>query len=600
MPQQNLVPFEFTPGIDKDKTPYEVGAGFIDGDKVRFLKGKPEKMGGWIKYSSEIVDGVARDILSWVTLDTTQYLSVATNERVEIFANNRLYDITPFETTLSATDAINVSAGSTFATIDFPLNGMAVGEIFAFTSSPTTVGDNVVLQGEYTVISASSNTIEIDTGIVAAATSTSAGGSFTGGAVLPSGPEYNDVSFGYGSGTYGSGPYGGGVSTSGDGLIVPMRQWTLDNFGEDLLLNPRGGRLYEWDATLGLGVRAAVITASPSVVNTFLVTPTTRQVMVFGCVNEAGVYDPLAYRWSDEEDYNGWSTSATSQAGEDRVDEGSQFMGAVASKGEIVACTDTAAYRIFNPASGIWGKQLLSKSSGLLSQHALVDIDGTAYWLGTPGPFMYNGVVQTMINGYNETLFNGVNSIAIDMSQKEMIFAGVNKVFHEIIWFYPSLGSTKCNRYLIYNYLENLWYDGNIDRSVWEDADVFDKPLAINRDSSIFQHETGYNDDTVPLSAWIETGIVDIQQGSQIAFIDKMIPDMELQGNAGHAVTIKTKVYPQSALTTNKTYSVFQNSGKVSVRARGREMGIIWTSNGIDTFFRFGKNRFSMTPDGER
>ena len=601
MPQQNLSTVNLIPGINKNITEYEAGNRFVNGDKVRFQNGKPEKIGGWRKFTFDLTKGVARDGVSWNALDGSPFLAVGTNERLQVFRNDKFYDITPYSDTLSDTDGLTTVSGSNLVELRWTLHTIQVGNSIVFDSAVTVGG--LVLLGEYVITSIiDANTVEFHTPTNASADETDGGGSYTVGLILPKGLEYNLLSFGYGSGYYGQDSYGESGEVGETGTITRMRQWSLDNWGEDLIASPRGGKIYVWDTSVGIGSRSVAITNAPERNNFVLVTPSTRQIMSFGCINEAGEYDPLAYRWCSVENYNDWLTTSTSTAGDDRVSSGSEFIGAELSKADIIAFTDTSAYRLYQTPSvpGSWSQDMIAVTGGLISPHASINVDGIVFWMSKDNFYRYDGRVSLLDCTISSPLFDKVSEISLNPEQKEMVFCGLCKKFNEIIWLYPAKGSLRCNRYVIYNYAENLWYDGNLDRSVWVDADSFERPIAINRDGVPFEHEFGYNADGSSLLSFVETGYFDIQEGRQMMFIDKFVPDMELEGNQGHTITLKTKKYPQGNYQTSKTYTVLKDSGKINVRARGRQLSLRWTSSGLDSYFRFGKPRLSVTPDGER
>lgn len=587
----------FKPGINKNNTSYGNEGGWIDGDKIRFRDGRPRKIGGWENQSTSTATGVARDIISWTSLDSKKYLAIGTHTNIEIFFEGEFNDITPLRSSFASTSAVTTSVGSTNVNILVSSHDAQSGDSILVYSN-TTVGGNVYLNGLYPVTSVvDTNNLIITYPSAATATSTTSA-NISGYTLLQTGLEYNQVAYGWGAGTYGSGTWG--TPRTASTLTTDMRQWTFSTWGEDLLACNRGGMIYYWDETSGVDTHMAAISVAPSQNNTIIVSYPTRHLVSFGTVEEGtSVFDPMLVRWTSSENFYDWNVSAAGTAGFKRLEKGNKLVCAEPAKNETIVLSDTAAYSMRDVGyPDIFSFELIGQGCGAVSPHAAVNIDGNIFWMSDAAFYNYSGSLTTLKCTLREVIFNAYNSEGLNTSQKDMVFAGLNQEFNEIIWFYPSLNSTACDRYVIYNYLEDCWYDGYIDRCVWEGVNVFEKPYAVSSEGTLYAHEQGKDDDGSPMNSWIKSAMFDIDKGDKIMFVDKFIPDFNQVGSI--KLIFSTQKYPQSGEVVTKTYTISPSDGKVSLRARGRQASIEIQSNTANGDFVAGKPRFSLKEDGER
>jgi hypothetical protein len=584
----------FSPGINKNNTPYGNEGGWIDGDKVRFRNQRPRKIGGWQNQTTDTVTGVARDVISWSSLSADKYLGVATHKKVEIFFGGEFNDITPIRSTISSTSAISTSSGSNQVQVLVSSHDAQVGDDIVLYSTAS-VG-NVLLNGTYPITSVVNTNNLLITYTTVASNTVATSATVSGYLLLQNGLEYNQVALGWSAGAWGTGTWG--TPRTASSLISEMRQWSLSNWGEDLVACNRGGALYSWDETSGVTARMNVIAGAPSQNNAIIVSYPTRHLVTFGTTEQAtSIYDPLLVRWCSSENYNDWNVSAAGTAGFKRLEKGNRLMGAEPSKNDVLVFTDTAAYSMRNvDYPDIFTFDLIGQGCGIVSPHAAINIDGVVYWMSDSAFYRYDGSLRTLSCTMRDVLFDALNEQGLNQSQRDMVFCGLNQEFNEIIWFYPSRDSTQCDRYVMYNYLEDSWYDGSMDRSVWEGTNIFDKPLALSRDGVLYAHELGYDDDGAPMDSWIQSGMFDLDKGDEIMFIDRFIPDFNLQGNLSLEFT--TRKYPQSGSAVTKTYTIAPGAGKVSVRARGRQASVKFQSNTTNGNYIMGKPRFSLKSDG--
>ncbi len=586
----------FKPGINKNNTSYGNEGGWIDGDKIRFRNGRPRKLGGWQKQSSASLTGVARDIISWSSLDSAKYLGIATNKKVSIFSGGEYNDITPIRFPVSSVSAVTTSVGSNQVRVLVSSHDAQVGDDIVLYSA-TTVGGNVFFNGTYPITSVvDANNIFVTYPSVATATSATTG-VISGFTLLQNGLEANQVAFGWGAGAYSVSAWG--TPRVASTLISDMRQWTLNTWGEDLLACVRGGGIYVWDETSGVSSRMNRITAAPSQNNAIIVSYPSRHLVAFGTVEQAtSVFDPMLIRWCSSENYNDWNVSAAGTAGFKRLEKGNKLVGSEPSKNDILVFSDAAAYSMRNVGyPETFSFDLIGQGSGLVSPHAAVNVDGVVYWMSDSAFYRYDGSLRTLDCTVRDVIFDVENSIGLNQSQRDMVFAGLNQEWSEIIWCYPTKNSLKCNRYVIYNYLEDSWYDGSLERSVWEGVNVFSKPLAVNNEGVLYAHEQGKDDDGVPMDSWIQSAMFDLDKGDEVMFMDKFVPDFNQVGNL--TLQIQTKNYPQDGQVFTKTYTVAPGAGKVSIRARGRQASIKFQSNTTNGDFVVGKPRLAMKPDGD-
>lgn len=613
------------PGVYKNTTDLGAEGHYTSCDKVRWHYGQPQKIGGWVNElvtqfdfpTSTHFTGVARDTISWQNNEgSKQYLGVGTHKKLEVFYGGQIYDITPIRMTVSVcagAGGFTTSVGSTWVLLSVASNLAAVGDYLVVQSVATSVG-GISLSGQYEVVSVvGANVVYFDSRVTATGTSvyTSSG---TVVFLLNNGFQSNQAAIGWGSGGYGRQGYGTPLS-AGSGEVF-LDQWSLDNWGEDLVACRRGDHIYYWPENGGLlatevnrvSVRATTVSASPSVNNFILVHDTSRYLLSFGCTElDSGEFNPLHIRWCNQEDLTTWdplvSIAGGNTSGSLTIKGGSQIIGAVESRGEIITITDSPVYRVkYEGTPYIFTAEQIGEHAGGISQHCMIDIQGVIYWMGTGDFHIYDGVVKTLPCDIQDVVFRTNNPESLNFYQKEKVFAGVNSQFNEIIWLYPSSASDEIDRYIIYNYLEGTWYDGTMDRTVWEDAGVFAKPYAISEDGSLFVQETGVDDGPRAMPFFYESAYFDIQDGEDFVFTDKIVPDFRrVPAGKQLSFTITTKSYPQDPNPVVKgPYFIQDTTKKISLRARGRQAKYRVESSGTGVDFEMGVLKMNIIPDGKR
>ena len=621
MPLQKL---QFRPGIVQDATDYTNEGGWRDGDKVRFRLGMPETIGGWTKLTSSPMLGTCRDLHPWTNLIGTRLVGAGTNQKLYVLDGAQPIDITPVRrsVTLGANPIVTVNVGNPsgngYIKITDSSNGVFLGD-YVTLSGATAVGGITAAQinKEHQVVEVvDANKYIVDTGGTATSLATGGGASVAAAYQINTGLDSAAVGSGWSAGVWGRGAWNSAASVTIPG--ANLRLWSMDNFGEDLLANPRGGGIYYWDTSAGTSSRAVNITsisgnAQPQVANIVLVSERDRHVIAFGCDPEAdpGVLDPLTIRFSDQESFTDWAATATNTAGELRIGTGSEIVAAVQTKQQVVVFTDRSVSAMqFIGAPFIFGLSEVSTNTSILSQNAAVAVGDAVYWMGNDVFYRYDGNVSLIPCSVEEYVFNNVNT-----SQISKVTAGSNTEFNEVWWFYPSASSQNNDRYVVYNYAEKVWFYGTIDRTAWDQGGVSGLPIAASPDGNIYFHETGFSDGSTnppsPINSYIESSGVDIGDGEQFMSVKRVIPDIGFRNSTGNPLatfTLNARTYPGSGTTQTQSGSavrtvsspIAQYTEQLDVRIRGRAVSIKVESNQVDTQWRLGTTRIDLRPDGRR
>ena len=615
-----LAKFKFAPGINKEGTEYTAEGSWFDSDKIRFRSGYPEKIGGWKKYSSGTYLGTARSLHQWDDLGGTDFMGIGTNLKWYVEEGGSYNDITPIRATTSAGDVtFSATNGSSTVTITDTGHGALTGDFVTF-SAAASLGGNItatVLNQEYQidlVTSANAYTITAkDTSgstVTANSSDSGNGGSNTVGVYqINTGLDTYVASTGWGSGTWSRGTWG-----SADSNADNLRLWSQDNFGEDLIGNPRGGGLYYWDTSGGVSSRATNFTSLgtasdvPLLVNQIMVSEVDRHIIAFGSnsISTTSVLDELLVRWSDAEDAGNWTPSSTNSAGGQRISSGSYIVGALKTREEILVWTDAGVHsmRFIGGPFTFQFRQLMQGPS-IISPKAASIAASTVFWMDRGNFYMYDGAVRPLPCSVLDYITDDIN-----LNQAYKVFAASNPDFSEIMWFYPSGSSTEVDRYVIFNYKENLWSVGTLVRTAWTPAPTRTKPLAAGTaDSSnyIYQHETGYNDDGSAMTAYIESGDFDLQDGEHFVLLSRIIPDIKFQAEADTPTSdttvtmpMKGKNYPLESASTLSTSTIETTTTQSEIRGRARQAAIRIESSNVGMTWRLGDLRLELRPDGRR
>ena len=606
-----LINFRPAPGINKEVTDYTGQGKWTDGDMVRFFQGSAQKIKGWERFFSTTLVGVVRDQHAWVSLDGTRFNAFGTDRKLYLYSEGVAYDITPLRETQALTNPFTTNATTSVVVTDTG-HGAQQGDFVTFDSFSAI--DGLDMNKEFEITSVANNNAYVVTAGSAASGSTSGGGG-SGNAKyqINIGPELSTPAFGWGTDTWSSGTWG--TASSSSNVTLEARQWSLDNFGELLIATVLNGGAFEWSPSSGVSTRATAVTNAPTKSRLGLVSTPDRHVLFMGTqptIGGTNAQDDLLIRFSNQEDRNTYQPTAENTAGSLRIADGSRIVAAERSRGQILVWTDTSLHSMqFIGPPFTFGLRQLGQNCGIIGSHAGVDINGVSYWMSQDSFFLFDGTVKKLPCTVEQFVFNNIN-----ITGSENAFAGHNGEFNEIMWFYPRTGSDQINAIVAYNYLEGTWWTGTLARTTWIDKEVFDNPIATEYSStatannevisgltdgasSVFLHEIGNNGDGQAITAFVKSGVVQIGEGNDFAFVSKLIPDVEDQEGTLNA-KLEFKNYPNNSTSVTKTTTFTDTTDFVSLRGRGREFTVNVVSNTTGTAWRLGTQRFDIQPDGRR
>lgn len=615
MQSQRLTTLNFRSGVITEQTPKAAEGQWTDADKVRFRFNKPELLGGWQNVTTpaktaELL-GTPRELETVRTLGGTHTALIGTN--VGIFSSDlsEYNDVTPITTAVPASNPFSTSAGSTNVLVSVSIHGMTNGTYVVITSAQTTIGGNILIdtsaqaEAKFPITVVDNNSFTIDVGVTAAATSAQTGGNCTIKLYYKAGLQSSQAVGGWGTGAWGG---NFGWNTAPDGTYTMMlREWSMDLWGTYVMAVPNLGPLFVWTAAAGIGTRFTVVTAAPSINQLVRVASEARHVILYGTHDISGQYDPLLIRWCSQEDYDDWTPSVTNTAGEIRLNSrGSQIITVVKMSDKMLVLTDTDIFLQNYIGSGdVFGFIRAGENCGAISQNCAVEYAGIAYWMSSNGQFFkYDGRLQPVPCAVLRYVFQNLNT-----AQTDKIICGTNSQFDEIIWFYPSTSSPdgENDRYVIYNTREDHWTIGSLARTTWRDRSTFAQPLATGvAGTGLYYHETGYTDDGTPMTAFVESAFFDTQDGDEIMFSNKFVPDLsDLSDGTPYSgsmtVYLQARKYPGADIVTKGPYNINGTTNKISTRLRGREFAVRFESRTVtDKPWRMGEFRMALEPDGKR
>lgn len=511
------------------------------------------------------------------------------------------------------TNPFSVTNGSATVTVSHVNHGCRLGDIASF-SGATAVG-GITVNGEYTVTEVVSvDVYKIEHSSAATATASGGGAACYVQYYLTVGLEDFTVSTGWGAGGWGAGGWGESATF---GFGNQLRVWSAAPFGEDLVINPRGGSIYYYDTSVGDRAQdirlLSTAKAAPAESSLIMVTPEDRRIISFGSTDpNTGVFDPLLIRWCDNEDPGNWDpTDLNATAGFLRLSSGSEIRCAAKSRSEILIWTEGSLSAMRFVEDLIFSITLLSPNVDVLGANTVMPVDDSVYWMGRENFFVYNGRVQVMPCTVRQYVFGNIN---LDQSYKVTAFS--NRLFREVTWLYPSEDSTENNRYVTFNYAENVWYFGTLERTAWSDAGITNYPIAASTDGYIYYHEFGWDDGSVeppvPIEAYVESSPVELGEGDRFALVRRIIPDITFDESTcatpSAVFTITPSNWPGGARGTEDQGTVSRSSSspveewteKIDTRIRGRQFILKVESSGAGVKWRLGKQRFEIRQDGGR
>lgn len=644
MPLSKLV---FKPGINKDQTNYASEGGWFDMDKVRFRSGYPEKIGGWQVQTFDQYVGAARLLFPWGLTTGASILCIGTNEKIYVTIGTTLHDITPIRQTFTTTATDNcfgTTNGSSSVLVTIVGHGADEGSYVTFSGAVAVGGVSAPnLNKEFKISNVTSNTFTIT--VASAATSTvAAGGGTAISAAFQVNIGYENVTAGYGwgTGTWGRGTWGSSSTTP---IFNDARLLFADNFNNDLIFNISDGSIYYWVYDSNFSTRAVLMsslggaTAVPQQNDLILFAPS-GHLISFSCTeydptapapDYAGAHNSLLIRWADVSADTGpdplnWKPELTNTAGFIYLQSGTMIITAFHAKQETLVWTDISLSTMqFLGTSEVFGVQEVANGVSIMGRNVVASANNVIYWMGNDKFYTYNGRVDTLPCTLRQYIFENINR-----EQGQIFFAGTNNQFNEIIWFYCSSNATEIDRYVVYNYADNIWYYGTINRTAWVDAGVYTYPMAA-ADTWVYTHENG-KDDGQPLGAppvaidsYIQSADVDIEDGDKFMLIRRVIPDVNFSNSdttnsvtgapltPEATITVGVRNFPGAAnsitnasgvstagpvVTSSATINQYTN--QVFIRARGRQMNFKIESNDVGVQWQLGMPRVDARPDGTR
>ena len=619
-------------GIVKDITEYSAGKNgpfYIDSNLVRFRNGYPTKIGGWeqeIYYdnadtsNTTLAQGKPKNAIFWRSnTDGIDRIALGTHNHLYIINSGVLYDITPLrKTSTNLSNPLVTTNNSTTITVTDTGHGAKDGD-FIVIEQATAVGgisaDTLNRVDGYAITFIDSNSYSIQSPTQASSSATGGGTGLDIKYLIGRDAEMNiesaDTATGWGVGTWNLSTWGTARDVTSDTVALEATQWSLQLWGEDLIANNRLGQIYYWDTSGGETNRASLVSAIggasgvPTKNRTIAISFPDRHLIVGGTTLIGTTdLDPMLVRFSDQEDFTNFTPTATNTSGDQRLEVGTRIISIVPSKNETIINTDEAVYGMtFVGPPFTFSFRLLGVNCGAVAKNGAISVDGTVYWIGKSNFFLYNGAIQELPCTVQYFVFDRMQKVYFDK-----IFVGQNKKFNEITWFYVSndnsAGTTnpEPDSYVTYNYAENVWTVGTLDRNVWVDAQGFrNVPFAFDKDAKLYDHETGTSNNGSAMNCFIESGEFEIDEtGNKTFLIDKIVPDATLTDDTNLLVEFKCRKYPNGTETTKGPFTITSSTQKVSTRAKGRQISVKYSSTGINDDWSLGDFRINTKEDSLR
>lgn len=618
-----LTKLQFKPGINREITPYSNEGGWVDGNKVRFRAGFPETIGGWVRASVTPFLGRCRALINWATLSGANLVGIGTHLKYYLSRGGNLYDVTPIRLTTSAGDVtFAASAGSDVVVVSHTAHGARLNDFVTYSGAVSLGGavTDTILNAEHQITDIiDADSYEITLSVTANSSDSGNGGASVVGAYqIPTGLAVAFRGDGWGAGSWGEGAWGEAADTSIAGERV--RLWSHTTFGEDLIINPRGGGLYYWDFSAGFtGNRATNIAdlsgadEVPVECNIVAVSEQDRHVLAFGCTPLfGGDLDPLLIRFSSQESVTDWNPSPTNTAGDLRISSGNQIVAVQPTSQQQVVLTDASVHTVqFIGPPFTFGIREVASGISAAGPNCAISANDKVYWMGLGEFYVYDGVVREIPCPIKEYVFDQT----FDKERRDIVFSTHNSAFSEVWWFYPCTVSGDCTRYAVYNYAQGVWYYGTLARSAWIDRGTSLNPLAAGLDGYLYDHESGTDDGSQnpagPINAYIQSTAVDLGDGDQFMFVSRVIPDLTFRGSSNDpqaTITLTAQNFPGGASFGDQVSPVLRSAAlpveqftqQVFVRLRGRAVSMRIESDKAGTAWRLGSPRVDVRTDGRR
>jgi hypothetical protein len=609
----------YKPGLNRDQTNYRGEGGWYECNKIRFLSGNPQKIGGWLKYCTSQLLGVCRQMFNYVTSFDDNIMFLGTSSRVYAEVGTILYDITPLRVIFAPATTNNClttgAVGSKVITCVIAGHGAVTGDGVTFAGVTTFGGIPAAeLNTTQTITYIDVNTFSFT--VTSGATSASVTG---GGTAIYAGFQINIgnpisiTGYGWGAGPWSRKAWGQGAAAP---VINPQRDWFFDNIDNDVVMNIRGGAIYYWtysqtggdpDFTPPVELQyMPTASDAPIQATQMLVSQNQKILLAFGA-NDYGLttFNPLLIRWSDIDDPFNWTPTIENSAGFLQLPSGSRIICALRTRQEILVWTTSILYSLqFTGTNDIFSQQQLADNISIISPRAKATANNTTYWMGLDKFYMYNGTVTTLPTSLRNHVFGNLN-----YEQVDQIICGTNEGWNEVWWFYPSADATENDSYVIWNHIDLIWYYGTINRTAWIDSPLRQYPQAVSFDGYYYNQEEGCDDDTNPMNSFITSNDVDLDDGERLMLIRRIIPDVDFTGSTAASpevlITMKPRNFPGGAYQDEPDEPVIQTAvdqytNQVFLRARARQMGFKIESENLGVQWQLGAPRLDGRRDGTR
>ena len=653
-----LQKLNFKPGFNKQDTESGAEGQWTDGDFVRFRYGLPEKIGGWLQLtaSGKTLPGAARAQVAFSSFAGEKYAAIGTSQGLFLYYGNDFYDISPLDTAITGCTITTVN-NSNVITINKGSHNLAVGRYITLSAVTVTGASGYTaadLQKVYEILTVPDvDKFTIQASSVETGSGMTAAGAATVNPYVEVGPTIQTTGFGWGTSTWNVETWGTARSTSS--VVLDPGNWSLDNFGQVLVATIFNGKTFTWNAgasnpranRASLSTSNFATTNNPTASRFTLVSDRDRHLFHFGTettIGDSTTQDPMFVRFSNQEDLNTYTPTATNTAGTFRLDTGNEIRAAIQGKDYVFVITDNAAYVIqFVGPPFTFSVRQVGTNCGCIGQHAATYVNGAVFWMGSQGGFfVFDGTVKSLPLLVEDFVFStDGNNLGLNFNASDVIFSGSNNLYTEVNWFYPKAGSTQIDRCVTYNYAENCWTTSSLDRTTYADQGVFDNPYATDYDSTLtpvfpeilgitnkygaslyYEHEVGTDQvnsvATTAIPAFIKSGDWDITSrrsalGQQTGVADyrgdgeffmavrRFIPDFKYQtGDA--QITLFVSSYPDDVAVSSPLgpFTVTAGTDKIDTRARGRLLSVKIENDGTGETWRYGTLRLDAQPDGRR
>ena len=512
---------------------------------------------------------------------------------------------------------------STTVTITDSNHGAVNGDWIAITGAAAIGGvtaDQLNQKAGYQITFINTNSYSITVSSAATSTVSAGGGNaivinYLIGAAAGLGSQSSDPALGWGVGGWGESTWGTARAITDDTINLDNSLWSLNLWGEDLIATVRGGAIYYWDTSSGPTTRASLVSdlanaaSVPEIARTTTVSFPDRHFVVGGASvydasdGSSGALDEMLVRWSTQEDFTKFAPTALNTAGDQRLQIGTKIVAMISAREETIISTDEAIYGMtFVGPPFIFAFRLLATDSGAAGMNTMISIDGNVFWMGKRNFFKYDGVVNELPCSVQYYLFDRLQDRYFDK-----VVVGHNKAFKEITWFYVSTDNSveinpENDSYITFNYAENAWTIGTMDRSVWSDSfGSRNKPFAFDPDGYLYDHETGTSANGAAMNAFIEGSPREITaEGNDLYMVDRIVPDAVMTADTNLAVYMNTRKYPNSSETVKGPFAITSTTQNVSTRAKGRQIALKFQSTGTSDDWQLGDFRVNARQEGPR